>query len=210
MLPQHQTRSTCPGRVHKCLDALHQTSGASLAASQKHFHWHSCVTVLLAVPRIGLSILASAARSSRVAPVGRRLVVVALMSLFFLTLGYLCPSTYTQVVSSHSLSGRLQTQGSPRVCTQKPEGGGGRCAPKGASVNLSVCLSVCWRHPSPPPVHGYPSTTMVWIMLSYVSMVRWGDAGVGGRLQTADVSEFLVELLEVLLNIRRMMLSEAD
>lgn len=153
----------------------------SLAVPQKHFHWHSCVPALLADP--------SAARGSRIAPVGRHLVVVALISLFVPTLGYLCPSTYTQVVSSHSLlqrlSGCLQTQGSHRVCTQKPEGCGGGVLKALLKEPQSTCLSVClletFTH-HPPPVDGYPSITMVCNTFRYVYLVRWTDEG-GGRLQ---------------------------
>lgn len=83
------------------------SQGASHTRRGQHPNTFSSALARDCIPprQISLPILAWAARSSRVAPVGRDLVVVALVSLFFFffTLGYLCPSAHTQVIGTRQL-----------------------------------------------------------------------------------------------------------
>lgn len=186
------------------------SQGASHTGRGQHPNTFSSALARDCIPprQISLPILAWAARSSRVAPVGRDLVVVALVSLFFFfffffTLGYLCPSAHTQVIGTRQLP---QTLLPGKQC----------CAPQGASVSLSMCLETFCSYVSSIPestssrkrtclIHHYQyprSGDLVWILfLRSGGQMRWCGA---------DCGCLSCEQLEVLLNIRRMMLSEAD
>lgn len=123
-------------------------------------------------------------RSSWTAPCCRRINVALLPHSRLFVSSHLHAGRQLSLAAPEALWLPSNTRFTQSLHSKARRGGGGgvKCAPKGASVNLSVCL----LETSTPPVHGYPSITTVCNMLRYVPMVRWTGAGVGGwggRLQ---------------------------